>query len=106
MTILLARIYRFFHVLHTNVFPIYSIFLQLNCTTVEKFDQLKHVKSGMLSVFDLIACTHCFLLYSSSRLRTVIKASCGISTEPTIFMRFLPAFCFSSSLRLRVTSPP
>ena len=38
MTILLARIYRFFHVLHTNVFPIYSIFLQLNCTTVEKFD--------------------------------------------------------------------
>ena len=40
MTILLARIYRFFHVLHTNVFPIYSISLQLNCTTVEKFDQL------------------------------------------------------------------
>jgi len=26
--------------------------------------------------------------------------------EPTCFMRFLPAFCFSNSLRLRVTSPP
>ena len=25
---------------------------------------------------------------------------------PTRFMRFLPSFCFSSSLRLRVTSPP
>ena len=35
-----------------------------------------------------------------------MKASWGISTEPTIFMRFLPAFCFSRSLRLRLTSPP
>src|SRR6185295_10495906 len=38
--------------------------------------------------------------------RTARKASCGISTAPTCFMRFLPSFCFSSSLRLRVTSPP
>ncbi len=42
----------------------------------------------------------------SPRLRMAIKASCGISTLPTRFMRFLPSFCFSSSLRLRVTSPP
>jgi hypothetical protein len=34
------------------------------------------------------------------------KASCGTSTRPTIFMRFLPSFCFSSSLRFRVMSPP
>jgi hypothetical protein len=27
-------------------------------------------------------------------------------TLPTCFMRFLPSFCFSSSLRLRETSPP
>src|SRR5690606_9666239 len=40
------------------------------------------------------------------RLRTAMKASCGISTEPTIFMRALPSFCFSSSLRFRLTSPP
>ena len=26
--------------------------------------------------------------------------------EPMDFMRFLPAFCFSRSLRLRETSPP
>ena len=38
--------------------------------------------------------------------RTARKASCGISTEPTCFMRFLPSFCFSSSLRLRLMSPP
>src|SRR6266851_9949628 len=38
--------------------------------------------------------------------KTAKKASCGISTWPTCFMRFLPAFCFSSSLRLRVMSPP
>ena len=35
-----------------------------------------------------------------------MKASCGTSTRPTIFIRFLPSFCFSSSLRLRVMSPP
>ena len=38
--------------------------------------------------------------------RAAMKASWGTSTRPTIFMRFLPSFCFSSSLRLRVMSPP
>src|SRR5665213_2066864 len=37
---------------------------------------------------------------------TARNASCGISTRPTRFMRFLPSFCFSSSLRLREMSPP
>src|SRR5207253_7231475 len=44
--------------------------------------------------------------FSPSRLRTARKASCGTSTIPTCFIRFLPAFCCSSSLRLRVMSPP
>ncbi len=35
-----------------------------------------------------------------------MKASCGMSTLPNWRIRFLPSFCFSSSLRLRVTSPP
>ena len=35
-----------------------------------------------------------------------MKASCGTSTEPMFFMRFLPSFCFSRSLRLREMSPP
>ena len=39
-------------------------------------------------------------------LSTARKASCGISTEPTIFILFLPSFCFSRSLRLREMSPP
>ena len=39
-------------------------------------------------------------------LSTARNASCGISTLPTCFMRFLPSFCFSSSLRLREMSPP
>ena len=42
---------------------------------------------------------------SSSR-RAEMKASWGTSTRPMFFMRFLPSFCFSSSLRLRVMSPP
>ena len=44
--------------------------------------------------------------FGSSVDRAAMKASCGTSTEPMAFMRFLPAFCFSSSLRLRVMSPP
>ena len=35
-----------------------------------------------------------------------MKASWGTSTLPMFFMRFLPSFCFSRSLRLRVMSPP
>ena len=34
------------------------------------------------------------------------NASCGTSTRPMVFIRFLPSFCFSRSLRLRVMSPP
>ena len=42
----------------------------------------------------------------SSTLRMAMKASWGTSTLPRDFMRFLPSFCFSSSLRLREMSPP
>jgi hypothetical protein len=42
----------------------------------------------------------------SPTCRMARNASCGISTLPTDFMRFLPAFCFSSSFFLRVMSPP
>ena len=35
-----------------------------------------------------------------------MKASCGMSTLPNCRIFFLPAFCLSSSLRLRVASPP
>ena len=37
---------------------------------------------------------------------TLKKASLGTSTLPMSFIFFLPSFCFSSSLRLRVMSPP
>ena len=53
---------------------------------------------------DVPAGAHRFL--SPSRLRTARNASCGTSTPPTCFIRFLPFFCFSSSLRLREMSPP
>ncbi len=42
----------------------------------------------------------------SSLDSTAMNASCGTSTLPTIFIRFLPSFCFSSSFRLREMSPP
>src|SRR5260370_22115186 len=47
--------------------------------------------------------------YSSSEeetFKTARNASCGMSTWPTRFMRRLPSFCFSRSLRLRGMSPP
>ncbi len=42
----------------------------------------------------------------SSTFKIAMKASCGTSTLPMAFMRFLPAFCFSRSFRLRDISPP
>ena len=42
----------------------------------------------------------------TSTLSAAMNASCGMSTLPNWRMRFLPSFCFSRSLRLRVTSPP
>src|SRR5690242_10727642 len=49
---------------------------------------------------------HRYRFAGSLRLSTARNASCGTSTPPTCFMRFLPAFCFLSSFRLRVMSPP
>ena len=46
------------------------------------------------------------LRHYSSTFRIAMKASCGTSTDPMAFIRFLPSFCFSSSLRLREISPP
>ena len=43
---------------------------------------------------------------SPSSCNTAMNASCGISTDPTCFMRFFPSFWRSRSLRLRVMSPP
>ena len=44
--------------------------------------------------------------HQASILRAARKALCGISTLPNWRMRFLPSFCLSSSLRLRLMSPP
>ena len=49
---------------------------------------------------------HSRMSYLLSTDSTARKASCGISTRPTCFIRFLPSFCFSNSFFLRVTSPP
>ena len=43
---------------------------------------------------------------SSEVFSTARKADWGSSTSPTIFIRFLPSFCFSRSFRLREMSPP
>ena len=42
----------------------------------------------------------------SRALSAAKKALCGMSTLPKARIRFLPSFCFSRSLRLRVMSPP
>ena len=44
--------------------------------------------------------------YFFSIFKTAKNASCGISTLPNCFIRFLPSFCFSNNLRLREISPP
>ncbi len=55
---------------------------------------------------DVKARGHGMRAQSVSDFRTARKALWGMLTFPTIFMRFLPFFCFSSSFRFRVMSPP
>ena len=43
---------------------------------------------------------------SQSNFSTAKKACCGTSTVPICFIFFFPSFCFSSSLRFRLMSPP
>ena len=53
--------------------------------------------------------SYCLITATSQEsgvLRAARKASWGIFTLPIWRMRFLPFFCFSRSLRLRVISPP
>ena len=57
--------------------------------------------SRSLSMFRVYPASSVFPTLSTAR-----KASCGMSTRPTRFIRFLPSFCFSSSFRLREMSPP
>jgi hypothetical protein len=45
-------------------------------------------------------------LAQSSSLSALMNASWGTSTRPMFFIRFLPSFWRSSSLRFRVMSPP
>ena len=46
------------------------------------------------------------LWFSSPVSSTARNAFCGMSTWPIDFIRFLPSFCFSHNLRLRLMSPP
>ena len=59
------------------------------------------LKRGLIMV-----CHGHFFPVGTSEVKAAMKASCGTSTRPMDFMRFLPSFCFSSSLRLRLMSPP
>jgi hypothetical protein len=83
------------------------------------FEDLGPAQMEALRAFPLGATTRCDFtkggraaarasqrLPSPDSSSTARNASWGTSILPTCFMRFLPAFCFSSSLRLRVTSPP
>ena len=44
--------------------------------------------------------------YSSPIRKAAMNASCGMLTLPYSRIRALPFFCLSSSLRLRLASPP
>jgi hypothetical protein len=59
-----------------------------------------------LALLAMLEEARCAAAQLSPIFRASMKAACGMSTLPNWRMRFLPSFCFSSSLRLRVTSPP
>src|SRR4029078_485703 len=70
----------------------------------EREDHGNDDRFGIFPKRGLVECRSHYV--SVPTFNTARNASCGISTRPTRFMRFLPSFCFSSSFRLRVMSPP
>src|SRR5438105_1958589 len=67
------------------------------------------VAQQQFAVFNVARREHLKSSSSSSvhwALSTSINASCGMLIFPMLFIRFFPSFCFSSSLRFRVISPP
>ena len=56
--------------------------------------------------YSLLSVGYSSFSFQSLVSRILIKASCGICTLPTLFIRFLPSFCFFKTFIFRVTSPP
>ncbi len=87
-----------------------SLFTYLNLLAdAERHDRLYALvfpESSRLSLPHSIGIRACARRYSSPTFSTARNASCGMSTLPMRFIRFLPSFCLSSSLRLRLMSPP
>src|SRR5262249_55130736 len=83
-----------------------ALFRQLGTKPLPVFDTCVRlrVRTGRGAVGFHDCTSVCELYWSDSS--TARNASCGISTCPTCFMRFLPAACLAHSLRLRVMSPP
>ena len=74
---------------------------QIECTPDAKYTFSDQLLKPRLISFDQKS-----LAESHSPVSKIAKnASCGISTLPIRFIRFLPSFCLSSSLRLRLMSP-
>ena len=73
-------------------------------STNAKVPRARHTAANAARTTAVIASIACCINPSTCKIAR--NASCGTSTEPICFMRFLPAFCFSRSLRLREMSPP
>src|ERR1700688_1224846 len=65
-----------------------------------------HMSPAMRTVGDVNHLKFIVMGGEDQALRTSMNASWGMLTEPKAFIRFFPSFCFSSSLRLRLISPP
>jgi hypothetical protein len=69
------------------------------CSTARRAKRLTKKRNRRPRSFDYVA-------QRSSIFNAAINADCGISTSPNWRIRFLPSFCLSRSLRLRLMSPP
>ena len=65
-----------------------------------------NIDRNRFHIVSLVLLFHLFGSSYSSIFSTAMNASLGTCTLPSWRMRFLPSFCFSSSLRLRLMSPP
>ena len=86
---------------------IWSLNWFLSRTVRQATQMCKHVRKLVNAQRDLLSPKSIpAIAEAMAAVHRAMDTKSNRSTLPTCFIRFFPAFCFSSSLRLRVMSPP
>src|SRR3989338_2519198 len=83
-----------------------ALFFLFLCAKMQKTFYLQPKSHHLQTLKQLMPTENKNSFHFFSTFKIAKKASCGNSTLPTRFIRFLPAFCFFNNFCFRLISPP